>query len=196
MLKPYSDKFTKLEFSINGSAAENANSQNEATVDFRVFVQAPSASDISPARFCRPVLDPIMEGYPGATPHLDLRQAFPKAIQEYYVTLLPQAAIHHMVNLWDSTKFEVSPPVQVKEYPPQQPSQPEALDVQYYDLGETTKGPLGWIVHARSGDKGSNANVGFWVRYRDEYDWLRAILSVDTMKILLAKEYKGYKIVR
>ena len=67
MLKPYSDRFTKLEFTINGSAAEDARNQNAATVDFRIFAQALKAEDISPSKFCRPVIDPIMEGYPGAT---------------------------------------------------------------------------------------------------------------------------------
>ena len=67
MLKPYSDKFTKLEFSLNGSAAEDARSQKAATVDFRIFVQAPKAEDIGPSKFCRPVIDPILESYPGAT---------------------------------------------------------------------------------------------------------------------------------
>jgi hypothetical protein len=67
MLKPYSDKFTKLEFTTNGTAAEDARNQNAATVDCRVFVQAPTAEDISPSKFCRPVIDPILESYPGAT---------------------------------------------------------------------------------------------------------------------------------
>ena len=195
MLKPYSDKFTRLEFTINGSAAENATNQNAATVDFRVFVQAPNASDISPAKFLRPVVDPIMEGYPGATPHLDWRQGFPKAVQEYYVTLLPQADVEHRVNLWDSTSFEVPPPPESKTYPSQQPSQPATQNTRSTDCGQTVRGPLGWIVHARSGDKGSNANVGFWVRHEDEWDWLRSILSVDTIRRLLADEYNGKKIV-
>ncbi len=63
-------------------------------------------------------------------------------------------------------------------------------------FGPTTRGPLGWVVHARSGDKGSNANVGFWVRHRDEWDWLRGLLSVRQIQELLAGEYKGKKIVR
>ena len=67
MLKPYSDKFTKLEFTLNGSAAEDARNQKAATVDFRIFVQAPKAEDIGPSKFCRPVIDPILESYPGAT---------------------------------------------------------------------------------------------------------------------------------
>lgn len=195
MLKPYSDKFTKLEFTINGSAAEDATNQNAATVNFRVFVQAPKASDISPSKFFRPVVDPLLESYPGCTPHLDWRQAFPKAVQEYYVTLLPQADVHHRVNLWDGTNFEIAPPPSSKTYPSQQPSEAEAADVKTTDWGQTIKGPLGWIVHARSGDKGSNANVGFWVRHKDEWDWLRSTLSIDHIKMLLADEYKGKKIV-
>ena len=71
----------------------------------------------------------------------------------------------------------------------------EAMGVERRDWGPTVKGPLGWIVHARSGDKGSNANVGFWVRHRDEYEWLRSTLSVEAVKRLLADEYKGKKVV-
>ncbi|KAK5165397.1 uncharacterized protein LTR77_008926 [Saxophila tyrrhenica] len=196
MLKPYSHRFSKLEFTLNGSAAEDASNQNAATVDFRIFVQAPNASDIAPDKFFRPVVDPIMEGYPGATPHLDWRQGFPKAIQEYYVTLLPQADVQHKVHLWDGKEFDIPAPPQSRTYPAQQPSQVEALDVQSTDWGQTVRGPLGWIVHARSGDKGSNANVGFWVRHRDEWDWLRSMLSINNIKRLLAEEYKGKKIDR
>ena len=194
MLRPYIDRFSKLEFTINGSAAENASNQNAATVDFRIFCQAPKMEDVQ--RFLRPVIDPIMQGYPGATPHLDLRQGFPKPIQEYYVTLLPQTDVQHKVHLSDGSEFEIPPPPKSKTFPSQQPSQittsgPTA------DSGPTIKGPLGWIVHARSGDKGSNCNVGFWVRFRDEWDWLRSILSVDNVKTLLADEYKkGKKIDR
>lgn len=195
MLRPYSSKFTKLDFTINGSAAEDARSQTAATVDFRVFVQARNAEDISPARFFRPIVDPIMEGYPGATPHLDWRQGFPKPIYEYYVTLLPQTDISHRVHLWDGRGLDIPPPPKTKTYPSQQPSQAVAKSPNRIDCGRTVRGPLGWIVHARSGDKGSNANVGFWVRHKDEWEWLQNLLSVDTIKKLLADEYKGNKIV-
>lgn len=70
--KPYSDKFSLLEFSINGSAAEDPPNQNEATVDFRVFVEAKNEADITPQKFLRPSIYVIMEGYLGATIHLDI----------------------------------------------------------------------------------------------------------------------------
>jgi hypothetical protein len=40
-------------------------------------------------------------------------------------------------------------------------------------------------VGARSGDKGGNANVGFWTRTDDEYAWLRSFLTVDRFRELL-----------
>lgn len=195
-LRGWSDKFTKFEFTLNGTAGENASNQNAATVDFRVLVQAREEKDVAPNKFLRPNIDVIMQGYPGATFHLDSRQGFPKPIYEYYVTLLPQADVQHKVHLWDEKDIEIPPPLQTKTYPSQQPSESEAFGVTSSDFGQTVKGPLGWIVHARSGDKGSNANVGFWVRYRDEWEWLRSLLSVKTVQQLLADEYKGKKIVR
>lgn len=196
LLRPYMSNFTKLEFTLNGSAAPDSPSQNAATVDFRIFVQAPTAADIAPARFLRPCVDPIMQGYPGATPTRDIRQAYPKAINEYYVTLLPQSDVQHKVHLWDGEELEIPQPPRSKTFPPQQPSEPEAKNVKSRDWGPTTRGPLGWIVHARSGDKGSNANVGFWVRFADEWEWVRDLLSIATVKRLLGEEYKGKKIVR
>lgn len=196
-LKPYSDKYSLLNFTLNGHAEDNPRNQNAATVDFRILVQAEEEKDIAPGKFLRSIIDLIMCGYPGATFHIDSRQGFPKPIYEYYVTLLPQADVQHEVHLWDGTIVDIPPPPETKTYPKQQPSESEAMGVKSRNFGPTTIGPLGWIVHARSGDKGSNANVGFWVRNRDEWEWLRSLLSIGTIKRLLGEEYKmGKKIVR
>ena len=45
--------------------------------------------------------------------------------------------------------------------------------------------PLGTFVHARSGDKGGNANVGVWVRDRHAWAWLESTLTVDELRRLL-----------
>lgn len=195
LLKPHIHRFSRLEFTLNGNAAENASNQNAATVDLRIFAQAPEENDLLPEKFLRPIIDPIMQSYPGATFHLDLRSGFPKPIFEYYVTLLPQADVEHRVHLWDGNSFVIPPPPESKTWSAQQPSQAVTTNARS-DFGPTTRGALGWIVHARSGDKGSNANVGFWVRTREEWDWLRSILSVETIKRLLTDEYKGKKIDR
>ncbi|GAB7362700.1 hypothetical protein MBLNU230_g3007t1 [Neophaeotheca triangularis] len=201
-LTPYSARFSKLTFTLNGSAAVDSASQPAATVDFRVFVQAPEAADIAPARFFRPVVDPVMQGYPGATMHLDWRQGMPKPVYEYWVTLLPQSEVLHRVHLWDGREVEIPPPEVTRVWEKLQPSVavseggPLGAEEAVERWGAVVRGPLGWIVHARSGDKGSNANVGFWVRYADEWDWLRWVLSSDKVRELLGEEYNGKRIDR
>ncbi|KAJ5159410.1 uncharacterized protein N7482_006414 [Penicillium canariense] len=194
LLAPFSDRFTSLKFDLLGSAVPDAPDQNRATAPFRIVVQARHAEDLAPPCFLKPITGNIMQGYPGATFHLDLRQGFPHAIFEYYVTLLPQSAVQHRVHLpWKPTAttqvVDIAPPSATQTYPSQQPSQAVTQTDQPVDLkcgfGPTIRGPLGWIVHARSGDKGSDANCGFWVRHRDEYLWLRSLLSVHTARQLL-----------
>ena len=42
-------------------------------------------------------------------------------------------------------------------------------------FGPCKRGALGLVLNSRSGDKGSDANVGFYVRHADEWDWLRSL---------------------
>lgn len=62
--------------------------------------------------------------------------------------------------------------------------------------GPTTVAPIGYVVHARSGDKGSDANVGFFVRNPDEWDWLRSILTVQQVQKMLGDDFEGSPIMR
>ena len=89
------------------------------------------------------------------------------------------------------TTIDIPSPPLTRVYPERQPSEPttsSSLSRTKNDFGATTRGPLGWVVHARSGDKGSDANCGFWVRHDDEYAWLRTLLSIDTIRQLLGDE--------
>lgn len=188
-LAPYSDKFTMLSFGVLGAAQPDADNQNAATATFRVFVQARSADDIAPKKFLRPVIDNIMQGYPGATFHLDFRQGIPKPYFEYYVTLLPQSEVQHKVH-FNGQDTIVPPPPTTHVYAERQPSkEAPSISVDLDKFGPTVRAPLGTIVHARSGDKGSDCNCGFWVRHADEYTWLRNLLTVENIKQLLGKEY-------
>lgn len=188
-LAPYSANFTNLSFGVLGSAAADADNQNAATSTFRIFVQARSADDIAPKKFLRPVIDNIMQGYPGATFHLDFRQGIPKPYFEYFVTLLPQTEIKHVVH-FDGRNISIAPPEISESHLSQQPSQTgPGISIDLTKFGPTKRMPLGFIVHARSGDKGSDCNCGFWVRHSDEYTWLRNVLTVEKIKELLGKEY-------
>jgi hypothetical protein len=190
-------RYHTLKFRINGNCPPNPSNQDEATVDLRIFAQSKEESALSAANFLRPCTDVIMESYPGATFAVDSRQGLPKPYYEYWVALLPQSSVTHIAHMPFANKSIAIPaPADTEPFLYEQPSYnteyPEALD----SWGPTTLAPLGYVVHARSGDKGSDANVGFFVRNADEWDWLRSLLTVEKIKMLLGKDYEGNPVHR
>ncbi|KAJ7034155.1 hypothetical protein C8F04DRAFT_1102429 [Mycena alexandri] len=190
-------KFTLLDFQLLGTPTADPQTQASATVTLRIVAQAKSAADLAPNKFLRPIVDLVMSSYPGGTFHLDMRLGIPRPVYEYFVTKLDQTAVEHRVHMQDTEKvIEVPPPSVTKIFAKQQPSAPSYKAGAVREFGETVRAPLGLIAHGRSGDKGSDANVGFFVSNAAHYDWLRQFLSVDRMKTLLAKEYNGKEIDR
>ena len=53
------------------------------------------------------------------------------------------------------------------------------------DYGPTKPVPFGDVVHARSGDKGANANLGVWTDNPDAADWLAGFLTTDRFASLI-----------
>ncbi|KAF2628900.1 DUF1446-domain-containing protein [Macroventuria anomochaeta] len=69
-------------------------------------------------------------------------------------------------------------------------------------FGQTTRARLGDIVLARSGDKGGNANIGFFIPtqlpsaypassslYTESWDWLRAYLTIPKLKEMFGESW-------
>ena len=50
--------------------------------------------------------------------------------------------------------------------------------------GEARQAPIGALLGARSGDKGGNANVGFWARSEEAYVWMAETLTADLIRDL------------
>lgn len=97
----------------------------------------------------------------------------------YWPTLVPQRLVRHVVVHADGRREAVPPPA-VTEAPPHvgATGEPPVPD------GETVEGPLGRLAHARSGDKGGNANVGLWTGAA-AWPWLRATMTVERLRELL-----------
>ncbi|GAA5820255.1 hypothetical protein JCM3770_003155 [Rhodotorula araucariae] len=173
---PDLSKLSLLKCMVTGTSGVNPDSQDEATVEFRVFAQAHESETLEPANFLRPISDQIMQGYPGSTFDVDNHMAVPKPFYEYFVTMMPQSRIEHQAHLLNSKQtIDIPPPTPLSSY------------------GPTMTGPLGWIVHGRSDDKGSDANAGVFVRQDDEYQWLKDLLTIDKVKTLLGQDYKDGK---
>ncbi|KAM0469443.1 hypothetical protein ACHAP7_010023 [Fusarium lateritium] len=190
-------KYHCLKFRINGRCPSNPKNQDAATVDLRIFAQARNEEDLSVSRFLRPVTDTIMQSYPGATFAVDTRQALPKPYLEYWVSILPQSVIDHVCHVPSKgLQIPIPSPTETEDFQHDQETYETANPVDLSSFGPTTKAPLGYVVHARSGDKGSDANVGFFVRNSDEWDWLRSFLTVAKIRELLDEDDSGKPIFR
>jgi hypothetical protein len=104
--------------------------------------------------------------------------------------MIPQDMLKHQVVLgWSDEVIPIPAPTKTEPYTRMQRSYDTENPVDLSTFGPTTRGPLGWVVMGRSGDKASNANVGFFMRHADEWDWLRSMLSTEKMIELLGSEY-------
>ncbi|KAH7348296.1 hypothetical protein BKA65DRAFT_257917 [Rhexocercosporidium sp. MPI-PUGE-AT-0058] len=196
------DRFSCLKFTLNGYCPEDPLNQDVATVDFRVFAQTKDRSlvvkdTIEVPGFNRWCLENFLQSCPGATIENDIRQSAGKEFYEYWAALLPQKEVNHQVNLlWAGQTIDVPPSPRMELYTTRQWSYETKDPVSLSSFGPTTRGPMGWRVLGRSGDKASDANVGFFVRYDDEWDWLRSVLTVEKIIQLLGPEYNGKLVER
>src|SRR5690606_38949669 len=86
-----------------------------------------------------------------------------------------QADVPHVVVHHDGTREEIAAPTQFSS--PEELAAAAAPVPPAPALGATTRTALGHLAHARSGDKGGNANIGVWIpsghaRREEAYAWL------------------------
>ena len=194
-------QFAMLKFHVHGTSPDDPVNQEIATVDFRIFAQGKSADlfdGSKPDGFARKLYETVLQSCPGVSRPNDLRQSTAKSYWEYFVTLIPQSACKHKVHLLfpPHTVTDIPLPPSTKDYGRQESydtPQPRALS----SFGPTVRAPLGWVALARSGDKASDANVGFFVANDEQWEWLRSLLTIEKVKELLGqKEYGGGRIDR
>ncbi|KAM0334510.1 hypothetical protein ACHAQA_001539 [Verticillium albo-atrum] len=183
------NKFSKFSIEQYGTPASNPSSQQAGTVMLRVFAQARQKADIAAFKFKVPIYAVRMQSYPGYHMSLDFRTMDPKPFMEMFPALMPQSAIQHRVQLGSGEILPVEPPTKTAVYPVKRPSADTLNPIDLLSLGPTEFVPLGSIVHARSGDKADNSNVGFFVRNDDEYDWLRTLLTTSRLKQLFGEDW-------
>ncbi|KAI0174487.1 hypothetical protein BJ166DRAFT_149601 [Pestalotiopsis sp. NC0098] len=197
-------KFSCLKFMLAGAVPQNPSSQEEATVDCRIFAQTAdpdilsgsSFVDSDRGSFARYCIENLLQSYPGGTMAVDMRTAIGRPFFEYWVTLMPQTFVKETAHLPDGTIIDIPAPTNVETYEREQPSYDTANPMDLASFGPTTRAPLGHVVLGRSGDKSSNCNLGLFVRHDDEWDWFRTLLSTSKLRELLGKDDVGRQIDR
>ncbi|WP_229400882.1 acyclic terpene utilization AtuA family protein [Micromonospora okii] len=131
--------------------------------------------------FSAAAVELALASYPGCTLTTLPGDASPYGV--FTVDSVPQGAVEHVAVLPSGERVPIAPPppLRCKEGPPVQ----QKAITRGPSLHSTRRGALGEVVGARSGDKGSDANLGVWARTDATWAWLRGWLTVERLAELL-----------
>ena len=155
---------------------EDAPTNEQAAALLRVHVRGDDPKVLGRA-FSGAAVELALASYPGFTLTSQPGDAQPYGV--YWPALVDAGEVEHVVVHADGRR-EVVPhtPAGAQPVPPQPPAAAQVA-------GETRRAPLGRVLGARSGDKGGNANVGFWARTDDAAVWLLGWLDEARFRELL-----------
>lgn len=166
----------------------DADTQEAASTLLRLSVKDPSPDPVGRS-FTSAVVELALASYPGFT--MTAPPGAPTPYGVYRPELVDRADVVHTVVHADGRREVVAdPPTSAAPAeapgarPSPYPARPDTL---------TRRLPLGTFVHARSGDKGGDANVGLWVAHdgvdRETYEarvqWLFKVMSPRGIGTLL-----------
>ncbi|OIW28191.1 DUF1446-domain-containing protein, partial [Coniochaeta ligniaria NRRL 30616] len=192
-LVPNKSDYHVLRIDQYGVAQENPPSQALATSLFRVFGQADTPETLSTLRVA--LAGYGLGGYCGEHSCMDFRLMAPRPFIRYDPFLIEYNRLDVRVCV-DGQVTKVRAPPVTAPFGGQKTQDLQSVMAEG-KYGPTTRVAIGKRVHARSGDKGSNANVGFWVLEDDEFEWLRALLTIGFFQDMLGDDYKeSYSIER
>ncbi len=162
--------------------APDADTEEGASVLLRCTVK-----DADQARVERAVSGAVVElaraSYPGFTMTAPPGRATPYGV--YRAAYVDRDLVAHTVHLPDGTTHPVPDPAHVHAAPAH--LRADETGGRADETGRRV--PLGTFCHARSGDKGGDANVGVWVGQGDRLEertaWLLGFLTPDRVRALL-----------
>ena len=163
-----------------GHAQHDPDSQNAGTELLRIAVQG--TQEAAGRAFSARMVELALSSYPGL---YALGPPQPgSAFGVYWPALLDQAVLEHVVHHHDGTTETITPGHPRGSGRAVGPAAEPVATAPTWTADELVVAPLGDVVHARSGDKGGDANVGVWVRDRQAWDWLRTTLTVEQLRTL------------
>jgi hypothetical protein len=178
------DGLDQVAFDLIGRAQHDPDNQNAGTELLKISVQG--TQQAAGRAFSSRMVELALSSYPGLYA-LGPPQAG-SAFGVYWPALVDQQLLHHTVHHHDGTSEPIAAgkPCDAEDRLTRhtEPSSSRPVRAPWND-DELVGAPLGDIVHARSGDKGGDANLGVWVRDPEAWNWLRATLTVDELRRLL-----------
>jgi hypothetical protein len=181
------DPPARLEWNTLGNLPGDAPTEESASVVLRLQAFDQDATKVGKA-FTAPVIELALASYPGF--HVTRPPAAGMPYGVYRPAYVDRGEVTHTVVLPDGTRHEVAdPPTSDVQPDPTEGRRPSPYPAPADTL--TRKLPLGTFVHARSGDKGGDANLGLWVvrdgseKYDARVTWLTKFMSPRRVKELV-----------
>ncbi|RDW90443.1 acyclic terpene utilization AtuA family protein [Aspergillus mulundensis] len=198
-----------LEFQRIGTPSPNPTSQASSTTYLRIFIAARSPQAVDAVGLA--LRSVSLKHFSGFHSTLDMRTAIPRPFLAYYPALIAQSDLDEKINILNAdntiTALDTGHPPTYAPLQPRENYDPPSSSSSIYETLLDLNGPskqvkLGDIALARSGDKGGNLNIGFFVpsslpgltrgKQRQEQLtlWLRHYLTTARMRALLGEDWR------
>jgi hypothetical protein len=175
------DRFAEADVRLLRFDRPDAPTNERATAHLRITVKDADPRKVGRA-FSSAAVELALAGYAGF--HATTPPTAETAYGVFWSAFIPANAVDHTVVLPDGRRLSV-PPAEVCVEDPRHVWR--GSSTQPGPDGPTTRVPLGLVCGARSGDKGGDANVGFWTRTDAEFAWLRGYLTAERFRELLTE---------
>ena len=174
-------------WSVPSPPPADAETEEAASRLLRCTVMDPKPDPVG-RPFTAAAVELALASYPGFT--MTGPPAPPTPYGIYRPAYVDRSAVTHTVVHADGTRETVPDPTTYAEVPaPEEGRRPSPYPAPTPRL--TRRLPLGSFVHARSGDKGGDANLGLWVahdgseKYADRVTWLSKLITPKKIRELV-----------
>lgn len=176
-----------VEWTLDRTDHLNPATQALGTASLRIDVKSKSAEPVGRA-FSDAAANVALASYPGF--YLMQRPVPGTPYGVFRAGYVPQEKVPHVLVLQDGSRIDIAHPSNVVPAPDLRVSAVTNFDGEHEDVGEERVVAFGRLIHARSGDKGGDGNIGVWIAADnpsrdDAYNWLKHFLTIDRVRELL-----------
>ncbi len=179
-------KAESVTWTQTASPLADADTEEGASCLLRCTVMDSQADPVGKA-FTGPAVELALSSYPGFT--MTAPPAGPTPYGIYRPEYVDRSAVTHTVVHHDGSREEIADPTEFSEADRDAGRRPSPYPAPQDSVNRRM--PLGTFVHARSGDKGGDANLGLWVAHDDSdkyparVTWLSKMITPKKIRELV-----------
>jgi hypothetical protein len=179
-------KASSVAWTQTAAPLADADTEEGASCLIRCTVMDSEADPVGKA-FTGPAIELALSSYPGFT--MTAPPAAPTPYGIYRPEYADRSAVTHTVVHHDGSREIIAEPTDFSEVDPDSGRRPSPYPAPQDSVNRRM--PLGTFVHARSGDKGGDANLGLWVandgspKYAARVTWLSKMITPKKIRELV-----------